>query len=646
MCGIVGILEAWPARGAEGLGALADGMANCLDHRGPDDSGTWVDAGAGVAFGHRRLAIIDLSPEGRQPMLSADGRYVLTYNGEVYNFADLRKQLEGLGHGFRGHSDTEVLVEAVAEWGIEGAVARANGMFAFAVWDRADRVLTLARDRIGEKPLYYGTVDGDFVFGSELKAIRRHPDFAAEIDRNALARFLVHNYIPAPDSVYRGIKKLRPGCLLTVRPGREPTERPYWSAREVVEAAVNEPIPAGEAVDRLEAQLREAVRIRMVADVPIGAFLSGGIDSSTVVALMQAESTRPVRTFTIGFHEAGYDEAAHAGEVADHLGTDHTELYVTPAEAREVIPRIPEIWDEPFADSSQIPTYLVARMTRNHVAVALSGDGGDELFMGYDRYRYLRRLLRARRTLPGPVRRGAAGLIERRSPQRWTRSIRRFERVLPGSIANPRFGDRLHTVARLLASASAVDLYAALVTHWQDPLDVVVGATGVRNTLTDPTLRANLDTVDEQVAYLDLVTYLPDDILVKVDRATMAASLESRIPMLDPGVVELAWRIPRSLKIRRGTGKWCLREVLHRHVPAELVERPKMGFGVPIDAWLRGPLREWAGDLLSEDRIRHDGYLKPEPVREAWNRHLSGAGAQHYPLWDVLMFQAWLDAQP
>jgi asparagine synthase (glutamine-hydrolysing) len=607
-------------------------MVSCLVHRGPDDQGVWVDPEAGVALGHRRLSILDLSAEGHQPMVSHDERWVVAFNGEIYNFALLRQELEGRGHKFRGHSDTEVLLASVSEWGVEAAVRRWNGMFALALWDRVQRDLWLLRDRFGEKPLYYGFADGVFLFGSELKAFREHPGFAPSIDRDSLSLFFRFGYVPSPRSIYCGINKLLPGSLLRFRPGQTgASPMPYWSAREVLEGAASRAVGPEEAVEALGEILTDAVAIRMVADVPIGAFLSGGIDSSTVVALMQETSSRPVRTFSIGFTEAAYDEAPQARAVADHLGTDHTELYVTPQEAQAAIPLLPGIYDEPFADSSQIPTYLVSQMARQHVTVALSGDGGDELFAGYDRYRWTPRLWALARSAPAPLRRGIARALTARSPEGWDALLRRR-----------RIGSRLHRVSGLLDAPDPFDLYVRLLGHGADPADIVVGGLTPPTRLTDPAERAGLPLVG-QLAHLDMISYLPDDILTKVDRASMAVSLEVRIPLLDPRILELAGRIPVNVKGQRGITKWPLRALLRRYVPPEMFERPKMGFGVPVAQWLRGPLHEWAADLLDERRLRSEGYLLPELLGTAWREHLAGRGEWGPLLWDALMFQAWLE---
>ncbi len=634
MCGLTGFLS--PAvHNQDELRARILQMTETLAHRGPDDRGLWVDAASGVALGHRRLSILDLSELGRQPMLSASGRFVVILNGEVYNHGALRRELQSLGHTFLGHSDTEVLLAAVAEWGLERAVKRFIGMFAFALWDRDRRELALVRDAIGIKPLYYGWMQGCFLFGSELKALRAHPAFHGEIDRKALSSYMHHCYVPGPKSIYRGIFKLPPGSILVVRAGTGPGQAEpvaWWSMAERAEEGLRNPFSGSdeEAVDELDAHLRDSVALQMLADVPVGAFLSGGIDSSTVVALMQAQSTRPVRTFSIGFEERGYDEAGYAKAVAGRLGTDHTECYVTPDEAREVIPQLPQLYDEPFADSSQIPTFLVSRIARRGVTVSLSGDGGDELFFGYDRYSHLERLWQRVAWCPVGPRRAVAPLV------RWAAAA-----VPPGV----RGKARLAMIADLLAAGSASEVYARFNSHWRDASAIVAGGSEPLMVRPPRGVLAAGASICEQMAYVDAVTYLPDDILVKVDRASMALGLEARVPLLDQRVVEFAWRLPHGLKVRQGQTKWVLRQVLERYVPRQMIERPKMGFGVPIDSWLRGPLRDWAESLLSRRRLESDGYFQPEPIRRKWSEHLSGRTDWQYHLWDVLMFQAWLDGE-
>ena len=648
MCGIAGFWT--PERLAEPFPAVLRAMTCAIEHRGPDDAGAWLDDEVGVGLGHRRLSILDLSPAGHQPMPSASGRYQLVFNGEIYNFLEVRGELERAGVRFRSRSDTEVILEAVERFGLVPALERLAGMFAIALWDRQERALHLVRDRIGEKPLYYGWVGNALVFGSELKALRAFPRWRAPVDRGALALFLRHGYVPAPYSIYEGVSKVVPGRIVTFRApdgGRPPTEVAYWSARDVAEAGMRDPLCLGEAalIDAVEARLAATVREEMVADVPLGAFLSGGIDSSLIVALMQRQSARPVRTFTIGFHQAQYNEAEHAAAVARHLGTDHTELYVTPGDALRVIPRLPTLYDEPFADASQLPTFLVAQLARAHVTVSLSGDGGDEFFGGYNRYAWSTRLWSKLRRMPLAVRRGVAGALRAVSPGGWDRIFDTVGMAVPAVRRVPIPGDRMHKLAGVIPVNSREHMYREFVTIWREPSTLALGAAEHATVLTDRARWPGFDDFVSRMMFLDSVSYLPDDIMVKVDRASMGVSLETRAPFLDHRVVELAWRVPIEYKVRDGRGKWLLREILYRHVPRALIERPKMGFGVPIDHWLRAELRDWAGDLLSPARLRADGYLDPQRVQQKWAEHQSGRRNWQYPLWVVLMFQSWLDAQ-
>lgn len=653
MCGIAGLLGVGGGQGNSSQ--MIRKMIETLVHRGPDDAGFWGDEAFGVQLGHRRLSILDLSPTGHQPMVSHSGRYVIAFNGEIYNHVELRESLRGCRNGigeWHGHSDTESLLAGFEAWGVEATLKKSIGMFAIALWDRQARALTLVRDRMGEKPLYYGWQGSGnervFLFGSELKALKAHPSFNAAIDRNTLALLMRHGYIPAPYSIYQGIFKLQPGCLLSVSLNQpEPQVMPYWSGKQVVEDGVAEPFSgsASESVDALEKLLKDAVGKQMMADVPLGAFLSGGVDSSTIVALMQAQSSSPVKTFTIGFHEAGYNEAKHAKAVARHLGTHHTELYVSPQQALEVIPRLPTLYDEPFSDSSQIPTFLVSQMTRQHVTVSLSGDAGDELFGGYNRYVLGQRLWGKLSLLPSDWRRRLGNQITKVPVHAWNRLLNPIQSLLPLGLAQSNIGDKLHKAAGVMGSNSPSDLYRLLVSHWMQPEQLVIDATEPLTALTDPTRQVTTGNFIHQMMALDMLSYLPDDILAKVDRAAMGVSLETRVPFLDHRVVEFAWRLPLEYKLRDGVGKWVLRQVLYKHVPKELIERPKMGFGVPIDVWLRDPLREWAEDLLSESRLRREGYFNPAPIRRKWEEHLSGARNWQHHLWDVLMFQAWLEAQ-
>jgi asparagine synthase (glutamine-hydrolysing) len=641
VCGICGFVEPSSRWRPDAITGIIRAMADSLAHRGPDGDGVWIDEEAGIAFGHRRLAIVDLSPLGRQPMESSDGRLVLTYNGEIYNHLELRAELESAGVRLRGHSDTEVLVEACALWGVGRVVKRLIGIFALALWNRAERRLVLVRDQIGVKPLYWGELGGDFggglMFASELKALRAYPGWNPEPDRDAMASYFRFNYVPEPHSIYRGVKKLPPGSMLTWEPGGGPVRIDrYWNMRDFARATPRER-DAVEAVEELDGLLRDAVGRQMMADVPLGAFLSGGIDSSTVVALMQAQSGRPVRSFSIGFHEEGYNEAIHAATVAKHLGTDHTELYVAQDHVRDVIPALPDMFDEPFADSSQIPTYLVSEMTRRHVTVALSGDGGDELFAGYHRYFWADAARRRLSALPSGARKAGSAFFGGVSERAWDRL---FGLVPPG-FRPDRAGDRMHKLGAMLGQSGDGELYRGLLSQWDDPEGLVAGSVEPRGILWDESVASDIPDFIRRMQFQDAVTYLPEDILTKVDRASMAVALEARVPLLDHRVVEFAWGLPRSMKIRDGKGKWLLRQVLYRYVPAELVERPKMGFSVPVGAWLRGPLRDWAEDLLDERLMREAGLLNPAPVRRRWAEHQEGRRDWSESLWGVLMFQAW-----
>lgn len=649
MCGISGFLDASRRCGEQELRDTVLRMVNTLHHRGPDDVGTWTNAEAGIALGHRRLSIVDLSPEGHQPMRSACGRYVTSFNGEVYNFKELRRELESLGYAFRGHSDTEVMLSCISQWGVLPAVRRFNGMFAFALWDRQERELHLVRDRLGEKPLYYGWVGKVFMFGSELKALRAHPDFKREVDRDALALYPQRNCIPAPYSIYKGISKVMPGTIVTIAradTGCFPKVTSYWSVQAAAERGLAEPFTGSEteAVVCLEELLMDTVKHRMVADVPLGAFLSGGIDSSTIVSLMQAQSDRPVRSFTVGFHENAYNEADLAKAVARHLGTAHTELYVTPEEAMAVIPRLPTLYDEPFADSSQIPTFLISELARQDVAVALSGDGADELFGGYHHYILSQEIWNKIEWMPMMVRTLMAQGLQMMSAQSWETVIPLIEPLLPRSLRYRNPGEKLHRLADILRTVNPDAMYGVMNSHWNHPpSSLVIGGSEPLTVFTDPSRRLQCTDFQNRMMYLDMVAYLPDDILVKVDRASMGVSLESRVPFLDHRVVELAWQIPLSMKIRNGKGKWLLRQLLYKYVPAALLDRPKMGFDVPIDIWLRGPLREWAEALLDVKRLKDEGFLNADPVRKKWEQHVSGNRNWQYDLWGVLMFQAWLE---
>lgn len=602
-------------------------MGRALAHRGPDDEGFWLDDSTGFGIAHRRLAVADLSHGGHQPMVSNCERYVLAFNGEIYNHKELRNRLEHEQQGltWRGHSDTEVLLACLVRWGLERTLHSCVGMFAFALWDRQARALTLARDRMGEKPLYWGWQGQVLLFGSELKAMKIHPDFQSEIDRNALALLLRYNYIPAPHSIYRGIHKLPAGHYVIIdNKDLDAVPTRYWDYRAIVRAGLDKPFAGTDvqAVDELEARLISSIRGQREADVPLGAFLSGGIDSSLVAALMQQQSAQQIHTYAIGFQDKAFDEAVHARAVATHLGTDHTELYVTEQDALAVVPDLPRIYCEPLADSSQIPTFLVSQIARQHVTVALSGDGGDELFGGYTPYQFMPKLWRLLRRVPQPLRSGAATALA----------------VLP-------MPQRLEKLMSVMDAEDREQLYAKMRSHWLDPESVVLGAKEPDSLLRNPVDWRFVESFETWMMAVDVCSYMPDDILAKVDRAAMANSLETRVPLLDHRVVEFAARLPLSMKIRNGQGKWILRQLLYRYVPQALVDRPKTGFSVPLGSWLRGPLREWAENLLQETKLREEGYFDARRVRAAWLEHISGRADRSEQLWSVLMFQAWLADQ-
>ena len=589
MCGIAGFFD--PKSGVPSeLHLNLNRMVHSLRHRGPDDEGFWVDGDAGIALGFRRLSIVDLSPSGHQPMLSSCGRYALISNGEIYNFQVLRRELEGRGCALRGHCDTEVMLETISQRGLSSALDAFEGMFAFALWDRQERELHLCRDRIGEKPLYFGWSGGVFLFGSELKALTRHPRFEACVDRSVLALYLRYGYVPAPYSIYRGIYKVMPGSIMTLAAGKgrsEPLARVYWSCKESAERGLADPFRGSpeDATERLEELLQASVKLRMQADVPVGAFLSGGYDSSTLVSLMRRVTGGRIKTFTLGFEQN--DEVPYAREVARHLDTEHTDARVSAADALRLIPQIPRIYDEPFSDSSQIPTFLISKLARNSVSVVLTGDGGDELFCGYERY-------------------DAA--------------------QYPGA----------DDAARVSAYRRDVDL-------WEDPARLLPGEREPAFPATQPDCWLRTSELSNQLMYLDLISYLPDDLLVKLDRAAMAVSLETRVPFLDRAIMDFAWRLPLDMKVKQGRRKWVLREVLHRYVPPAMVDRPKQGFSIPLMKWLTGPLRDWAESLLDESRLRRDGYFEPEPILQGWKEIATGRPRLKHGMWTVLMFQAWLD---
>jgi asparagine synthase (glutamine-hydrolysing) len=679
MCGFAGFLLE-KAGGLDDPKAVVTCMASTIAHRGPDDSGAWVDTQTGVALGFQRLSILDLSPAGHQPMASQSGRFVIAFNGEIYNHLELRAELEKVDPSFsennvnkwRGHSDTETILACFERWGVEATLARTVGMFAIALWDVQNRTLHLARDRFGEKPLYYGWtgcgVGRAFVFGSELKALRAFPGFTNPVCRQALVQYMRFAYVPAPRSIYQSIYKLEPGCVLTITgtlqlvevPStalRPPSEhgsfslRRWWSLTTLVQAKMSNPITDEvEAIKTLEQRLEHAVVLQSRADVPLGAFLSGGVDSSTIVALMQQNAKRPIKTFTVGFAEAEFDESPHAKAVAKHLGTDHAELFVTATEAQSVIAQLPTIYDEPFADSSQIPTHLVCRAASQQVTVAMSGDGGDELFGGYTRYFWGPRIWAKLAWVPYPVRRLMGKAISAMPVAGWDSLSQPVNALMAGDRGIARLGDKAHKLAAHLANVHHLDdLYLSLVSAWQDPANLVrsdgAAFSEPISLLADPLPESGLTSPANsplRMMFWDSITYLPDDILCKVDRAAMAASLETRAPFLDHRVVELAWQLPLNMKIRGDHGKWALRQLLYKHVPPELIDRPKAGFGIPIGQWLRGPLRPWAESLLDEKRLQTEGYFYPTPIRQKWAEHLDGRKDNTPTLWVVLMFQSWL----
>jgi asparagine synthase (glutamine-hydrolysing) len=635
MCGIVGFLTARGRVDARTIAAMADQIR----YRGPDSSGVWTDEKSGLAFGHRRLSIVDLSEAGHQPMLSIDGRYVLTYNGEIYNHLDLRNELLAAGWSspWRGHSDTETLLAAIQHWGIKPALQKLNGMFAVGLWDRKDEVLTLARDRAGEKPLYYGQSGQAFLFTSELRALKSFPGWHGEIDAPVVNLYFRYGYVPDPYCIFKGFAKLPPAHFLQVKHGQVSEPERYWDLRQVVLQPRLSKSPDAFAEELLP-RLQRAVKIRMASDVPLGAFLSGGIDSSTVVSLMQQASSQPIRTFTIGFDVAGYNEAEAAKAVAKHLGTDHTELYVSPQETLATVPSIPGLWDEPFGDSSQIPTYLLSKLTRQSVTVALSGDGGDEIFSGYNRYGQGYDAYKKLRGLPSGARRLAACGLQSLP----LTTIEALSQNLPMRMRLPAMGDRVSKLAKVLKLDSDQDYYRMLVSQTQDPAQLLNNAHEPTSLPTSPETWPKLTDFREAMMYLDTMSYLPGDILTKVDRATMATSLEARVPFLDHELIEFAWSIPLDVKLNMGKTKWLLRNILGRHVPQALFERPKVGFGIPIEHWLKGPLRAWAEDLLDANTLKNQGYLRSETVRTLWDDYLAGRARNHHQLWNILMFQGWL----
>jgi asparagine synthase (glutamine-hydrolysing) len=653
MCGIAGIFGG--SLDGNSTARVLASMGEAIRHRGPDDSGVWFDIDSRIGLAHQRLSIVDLSAAGHQPMHSKAQRYVVVFNGEIYNHLELRDELRkrlGKDLSWRGHSDTETFLTCVEQWGFEKTLKQVVGMFAIALWDRQDKVLYLARDRIGEKPLYYGTQAGMLLFASELKSIREHPSFSLKICRSALAKYLQYNYVPAPHTIYQDVYKLQPGSYLKFDLNDLQSKRPknqitYWSYSNVVTHGLVDQFEVGddEAVTALESRLMRAVKIQQLSDVPVGAFLSGGIDSSLIVSLMQAQSSRPINTFTIGFDDKDFNEAEHAATVARHLGTNHNEVYLSGIDVLKVIPKLSEVYDEPFADASQVSTHLVCKMARGLVTVALTGDGGDEMFGGYNRYLLAGRLWNRMSKMPRPLRQCLAGAMGQISPLRWEWLYEATKGLLSGQWQVSQPGDKIQKLIELLEVQNKHELYKSLVSQWKSPQSIVQGG-------NSPVSMSDFDygempvlDFEEWMMFTDTLTYLPDDILVKTDRAAMSVSLETRIPFLDHRVVEFAARLPLDLKIRNGQGKWILRQILYKYVPREMIERPKMGFGIPIGHWLRGPLRDWAEDLLDESRLRKEGFLNPVPVRLKWMEHSSGKRNWEYQLWNVLMFQAWLGDQ-
>ena len=651
MCGINGFFNTYTTLPAD---AVIQQMNTAIRNRGPDAGDSWQDESIGLVLGHRRLAVQDLSPAGAQPMHSACGRYVIIFNGEIYNHLELRKQLmaEHKAPNWRGHSDTETMLACFVAWDIKNTLQAMVGMFAIALWDRQQKILTFAKDRMGEKPLYWGWQGKSLYFSSELKGLKAHPTFQTDINRDAITLLLRHNCIPAPYSIYEGIEKLRPGHwlqlpLADIEKAKKAQPQAYWRFNDMVENGISNPFIGSpeQAVDALESSLTKSIGDQMLSDVPLGAFLSGGIDSSAVVALMQAQSSRPVKTFTIGFDDVGYNEAIHAKAVAKHIGTDHTELYVRPEDALSVIPKLPSIYSEPFSDSSQIPTFLVSELASQHVTVSLSGDGGDELFGGYNRYLMAQQVWNRSRKLPKPVRQSVASVLTSLSPKNWDMLFDKLGPVLPERLRLRTPGDKVHKFAGVLDINNEQAFYQTLTSHWQHPESIVISAKEPKTLISDSKAWPETDSFQHAMMAMDAQTYMTDDILAKVDRAAMANSLETRVPLLDHRIAELAWSLPLDYKIHKGEGKWPLKQVLFRHVPRELIERPKMGFGIPLHDWLRGSLRDWAEALLDENLLLQQGFFNPQPIRKMWKEHLSGLYNHQHHLWDVLMFQAWIETQ-
>ena len=639
MCGFTGFIDRSLSQNNAELSEIVQSMGDEISHRGPDDAQFYVQQDAGYAVAFRRLAIIDLSPMGRQPMISSSGRYIITYNGEVYNAAEIRDELQQHGARLKGHSDTEVILEAIEIWGLKKTLPRLIGMFAIALWDRHNHRLTLVRDRLGIKPLYFGSFKNQFFFGSQTKCFLKHPRWKSTINHDSVSAYMRFGYLPSPHSIYKGVAQVRPGEWIEVEHGEVTRRGQYWSHENVAVDGYRNRVKLSdkEATDQLEKLIGDAIRLRMISDVPLGAFLSGGVDSSTVAALMQENSDRPIKTFSIGFQESQYNEAPFAKAVAEYLGTEHHEMYVTSNDALDVIPKIPDYFDEPFADSSQIPTYLLSVLTKQHVTVALSGDGGDELFAGYQRYFIGDSLVKASNRIPVCLRPTLAKIIDKTSPRIWDM----IEPFIPERYGRSPLRTRALRASELFSRGGQEQIFRGIVGQWPDPEAVVINSVEPVDDIWKGTMHTRMPDFIERMQYIDAITYLPDDILLKVDRSSMATSLEARVPLLDHRVVEFAARLPKHMKVREGQSKWLLRQVLYRHVPHELIERPKMGFAPPIDEWLRGPLREWAEDLLDEKKLREEGIFNPASIRQLFEQHLSGEISWHYRLWVVLMFQAW-----
>ena len=647
MCGITGFITSSNNRKLHSK--VIQGMVDKLEHRGPDDHGFWVDDSGQVALGHRRLAILDLSKSGHQPMHSETRRYILSFNGEIYNHLEIRKNLQESSMNtikWDGHSDTETLLKAFEHWGVKKTIKASTGMFAFALWDKKEKKLFLSRDRLGEKPLYYGWQGDTFLFGSELKSLKSNPDFIGEVDRNSLTLFIRYNYVPSPYSIYQGINKLPPGNLLQFdqSSNKVVSLEPYWLLSDIAINGEKTPLRCSdsEALSLLESCLGDAVEGQHLSDVPLGAFLSGGVDSSLIVSLMKSRSKNPVKTFTIGFNESDFNEAKHAKSVANHLGTEHSEIYVSANDALNVIPTLPTLYDEPFADSSQIPTFLVSKIAKEKVKVVLSGDGGDELFGGYNRYLWSRSLLNKTSLIPNLARQGVSSVLTSIPSKYWDSMNNSISGFFPPKYRTKLIGDKIHKIARLISVEDDLDFYKGLVSQWQNPLDIVKGGIDENRYTSFGSNKKLFSDIEHRMMFMDTNTYLPDDILCKVDRAAMGVSLETRLPFLNHNVVRFAWQLPLNMKIRDKCGKWILRELLFKYVPQKLIDRPKQGFGLPIADWLRGPLREWVEDLINETRLIKEGYFHPEPILLAWQKHLNGEN-MHNQLWGVLMFQAWLE---